>query len=181
MAPYIHLRGGAFSYIIRNEDYKKSCIKFLQLFDSNIQDLILTQEEYEVFPTETIVHSKFGNMALSTFGDSIKNVITFASKIIEAADGILLVDDMDTTVHPKYYDQFFSFVISAIKQFNVQLFMTTNNVVAIESLLGIQNYKTTNEDLVNVITLKKEENVSHTLSRVFKGKDVFLNKDILNS
>ena len=180
LAPFDHLRGNSFSRIINDEDYKYLCIQILKLFDSNIEDILLTQGENDVYPTESIRHKSLGIMSLSTFGDGIKKVISIASKIAEAANGILMIDEIETAIHSKYYDKIFRFIISACNKFNVQLFITTHSIEAIDALLEIQDYSHNETDNLSVITLKKESDKPRTFSRVLSGARVFENREQFN-
>ena len=95
---------------------------------------------------------------------------------MEASIDILLIDEIETSIHAKYYEKIFSFVILACKQFNFHLFITTHNMVALDTLLNVQNYDTNKEDSVSVITLKKDKDSSKTLSIVLLGKRVLSNR-----
>ena len=102
--------------------------------------------------------------------------MVLSNAIAGAANGILLIDEIETAIHKKYYDDIFRFIVKACKAFNVQVFITTHSIEAIDGLLGTQNYETqTNDDAITVVTLKRENN--KTYSRTLSGREVFENRE----
>lgn len=176
VAPFEHLRGNVLSQIVRNESYKKICLKALQLFDQNIEDMLILRSDVGNRPVEYIKHSKLGNMPLATYGDGIKKVLVIANAIATAAGGILLIDEIETAIHKKYYDDIFRFIIKACKTFDVQVFITTHSLEAIDGILATSDYDVqNNEDDIKVVTLKRENDC--TFSRVLPGREVFTNRE----
>lgn len=127
-------------------------------------------------PVEYIKHKKLGNMPISTYGDGIKKVLSLANAIAMSKDGILLIDEVETAIHSKYYSEIFTFLVMACQQFHVQLFITTHNIEAVDSLLATQNYDEQNDyDHITVVTLKK--NKHKTLSRILTGRQVTTDRE----
>lgn len=176
LAPYDHIQGGIINEIISNEEYKKLCVHILQLFDPNIIDLLVLKDKVTERYVEYIKHQVLGNMPISTYGDGIKKVLSLANAIAKATNGILLIDEIETAIHSKYYQEIFSFVVLACLQFNVQLFITTHSMEALDAILKTQDYSNhPEEERISVITLRKGSN--KTLSRVMTGKQVEMNRE----
>lgn len=176
VAPFEHLKGNVISQIIRSNDYKEICLKALQLFDSDIEDMMIFKSDIGNHPVEYLRHKKLGNMPLSTFGDGIKKVLVLSNAIVKASGGILLIDEIETAIHKKYYDEIFMFIIKACKAFGVQVFITTHSLEAIDGLLATQDYEEQErEDSISVVTLKREAN--NTYSRVLSGREVAQNRE----
>lgn len=176
VSPFEHLRGNVISQIVKSDDYKDICLKALQLFDADIEDMMIFRSDISNRPVEYLKHRKLGNMPLSTFGDGIKKVLVLSNAIARAAGGILLIDEIETAIHKKYYDDIFKFVTKACKSFNVQLFITTHSLEAIDGILATQDYeKQSEEDNISVVTLKREFN--NTYSRVLSGRKVAQNRE----
>ena len=169
VAPFEHLKGRVMSKIVRNESYKQICLKALQLFDPDIEDMMIFRSDRDNRPVEYLRHKKLGDMPLSTFGDGIKKVLVLSNAIAQANGGILLIDEIETAIHKKYYDDIFRFIVKACYSFSVQVFITTHSIEAIDGVLGTQDYDIQDEeDDINVITLKKENGKTYT--RVLTGR-----------
>lgn len=178
LSPTDHVRGFVFDRIIRNDAYKEICLRVLQLFDPEIVDLVILKNEDNSRTTEYIKHSKLGNMPLSTYGDGIKKVLSLANAIAQAAGGVLLIDEVETAIHSRYYDDIFRFLVKASIQFDVQVFITTHSVEAIDGLLATQDYNHQDQkDDISVMTFKKSSNELRTYSRVLNGRHVYENRE----
>ena len=176
VAPFEHLKGSVISQIIKNDGYKEICLKALQLFDADIEDMMIFKSDIGNRPVEYLKHKRLGNMPLSTYGDGIKKVLVLSNAIVKAAGGILLIDEIETAIHKKYYDDIFRFIVKACKAFDVQVFITTHSLEAIDGLLATQDYeKQATEDSISVVTLKRENN--NTYSRVLSGREVAQNRE----
>lgn len=176
VSPFEHLKGNIVNKIIKDDNYKGICLTALQLFDSEIEDIIIFKSDFVNRPVEYLKHKELGNMPLSTYGDGIKKVLVIANAIAEASDGILLIDEIETAIHKKYYHDVFNFIVKACIAFNVQLFVTTHSAEAIDGILSTQNYNEQNsEDNITVVTLKRENN--RTYSRVLSGREVYKNRE----
>jgi len=176
VAPFEHLKGSVINQIIKNDNYKEICLKALQLFDPDIEDMMIFKSDVSNRPVEYLKHKHLGNMPLSTYGDGIKKVLVLANAIAKATGGILLIDEIETAIHKKYYDDIFRFIVKACRAFDVQIFITTHSLEAIDALLATQDYE--EQDMVDdicVITLKREWN--RTYSRVLSGREVAQNRE----
>lgn len=177
LSPVDHIRKNIFTRILNNDSYKEICLRVMQLLDPNIIDLLILRNEYNNRPVEYIKHKRLGNMPLSTYGDGIKKILLLANGIAASRNGILLIDEMETAIHSRYYEDIFSFIVKAAMQFKVQLLATTHNVETIDELLKTQEYEYQNiEDNINVITFKKDINAKKTYTRVLPGRRVYANR-----
>ncbi len=178
LSPFDHVRSNVFNRILRNDSYKEICLYVLRLFDPQIVDILILKNEDNNRPVEYIKHERLGNMPLSTYGDGIKKVLSLANGIAQAAGGILLIDEVETAIHSRYYADIFGFIVKACKQFNVQVFITTHSIEAIDGFLATQDYLSQNEfDDISVITFKKDTESNKTYSRVLLGRHVHSNRE----
>ena len=178
LSPFAHLQGGIYSRILKNEEYKKLCIDVLNLFDPGIEDILYLKNEASSRPIECVKHRDTGIMLLSSYGDGIKKVLSIANGIAQAVNGVLLIDEVETAIHAKYYEKIFRFIVSACKSFGVQLFVTSHSIEAIDGFLTTQDYDNRldeNGDLLSVITLKREG--QKTYARVLDGAHVYQNRE----
>ena len=174
--PCNYLNSNVINQIIRNDEYKDICIKVLQLFDPDIFDMIILKSTLGNSTVEYLKHTKLGTMPLSTFGDGIKKVLMLANAIVQAKGGVLLIDEVETSIHKKYYDDIFRFLVKACKAFGVQLFVTTHSIEAVDGLLATQDYNEQSRmDDISVVTVKRVGDMSY--SRVLTGREVAANRE----
>lgn len=65
-----------------------------------------------------------------------KKVIILISKIIEAENGILLVDEIETGIHKDIINNIFKEIINNSQLYNTQVIATTHSLEAIGDLLN---------------------------------------------
>ena len=87
----------------------------------------------------------------------VKKILYILNKLFDATDSILLIDEIETGLHKKYYDRLFPVVFELAKKLNVQLFIATHSMEAIDAILSYGNYENDSNDTepIRVITLKK--------------------------
>ena len=103
-----------------------------------------------------------------------KKALTMLNAIIKAEDGILLVDEYETALHTSIMQKVFKFMVEGglAKKENVQLFLTTHSLEAVDKFLYA------NEDMledISIIRLKKKEN--KTYAKVMNGKEALDNRE----
>ena len=174
---FAHLRGDVISEIVRNEEYKAICVRMLQLFDKGIKDILTLPSDVGSHLVSYVRHDRLGNMPLSTYGDGVKRALVLANEIAKARGGMLLIDEIETSIHKQYYDDIFRFVIKACLQYDVQLFVTTHSLEAVDGILNTQDYdeKAQGDDKISVITLRRDG--EKTLARSMRGFDVYKNRE----
>lgn len=176
LSPLDHLNNNILNQIIKNDEYKALCLRIIQMFDPQIEDMLLLKSNVAIRVVEYLKHKEHGLMPISTYGDGIKKVLAIANAIAKCANGILLIDEIETAIHAKYYNDIFLFLIKACKAFNVQVFITTHSIEAVDALLATQNYDAQQtDDDINIVTLKKEGAKSY--SRVLTGREVQSNRE----
>lgn len=170
-----HLRFDLLQNIVDNPEYKKLAISILKQFDDSILDICYTKADDGSF-LETIITESGVTMPFSVYGDGIKKILYILNKLFDATDSILLIDEIETGLHKKYYDTLFPVVFALAKKLNVQLFITTHSLEAIDGILATQDYENQDDmDAIKVVTLKKQDDA--TLSRVLPGREVFKNRE----
>lgn len=173
---FAHLRGDIISEIVRNEKYKDICVRMLKLFDDGIADILTLPSDVGSHMVSYLKHDKLGNMPLSTYGDGVKRALVLANEIARAHGGILLIDEIETSIHKQYFDDIFRFVIKACLQYDVQLFITTHSLEAVDGILKTQDYdKVQGEEMISVITLRRDG--QKLRSRIMKGFDVYKDRE----
>lgn len=176
-----HLRYDLLQNIVNNPEYKKLTIDILRQFDNSIADICYTKADDGTY-LESIITKDGINMPFSVYGDGIKKILYILNKLFNATDSILLIDEIETGLHKKYYDILFPVVFALANKLNVQLFVATHSIEAIDAILRYGNYEKNNvgNDPIKVITLKKvdDNNGSNIVARNVTGKYVYENRKV---
>ncbi len=171
---YASLTKDLLNPIYENEKYKEICIHVLKLFDESIEDVFLLRNEFNQ-PIDCIRSSKLGVLPISNYGDGLKKVIAIAGAIALANNGILLIDEFETAIHVHNFKDIFNFLDKASRAYNVQLFLTTHSIEAIDELLKVQ--QAVEEDDIRFITLKKDRESGISMSRILDSKAVLESRE----
>ena len=111
---------------------ERKIVEIMRLIDPDIEGVKLVQGAIGVH--EVIEHGRFGEVPLFTYGDGLKKLLTLADAVISAENGILLIDEIETSVQASLLSEAFSWLIKACGEMNVQLFATTHSLEAISAL-----------------------------------------------
>ncbi|WP_122638642.1 AAA family ATPase [Romboutsia sp. Marseille-P6047] len=142
---------------------KEVLIDLLKLFDENIVDINFTSDK-EIYITKK--NKEIMNM--SSFGDGLKKSIALISKLIEAQNGILLIDELETGIHKDLLGKVFKSIIKNIKKYNIQIIATTHSIEILEILL-----ENLDENLDDIALYRLEEFRNKHYVRQFSGKDAY--------
>ena len=180
-----HLRYDLLQNIVDHPEYKDLAINVLRQFDADIEDICYTKADDGSY-LETIITKNGFNIPFSVYGDGIKKILYILNKLFDSADSILLIDEIETGLHKKYYDTLFPVVFTLAEKLNVQLFIATHSNEAIDAILKYGDYEngSDNGDIIKVITLKKLEqkagNVSSVVARNVAGRYVYENRKVFD-
>lgn len=137
-------------------EHREEIVKLLKLFDENIIGFDLIQEEDHGLPMELIHHRSLGMVPLYTFGDGLKRVLKLASGVVQAKDGIILIDEIETSIHVSVLPEVFRWFADACKKYNVQVIATTHSLEALAMMA-----KAMVEDEEQELTVYKIEKYNH--------------------
>ena len=166
--------------VLKDDGYHKMLIEVLKIFDESIEDIlsIADEESSNYYPITYIKKKDMDPLPISIYGDGLKKVVLLAIAIVKATDGILLIDELETSLHNQYYDDVFTFLIRTARAFNVQLFVTTHNKEVIEYLLSIGEKYKKNADFINTYTIRKK--IDKSYAYMMTGKKAYESVMILN-
>ena len=169
ISPSQHISGRVFDKTVNEPYYKEAVIKALGLFDKNIVDIIYRKDENNSHLTEYVHNRISGLMPVSCMGDGVKKLLSAANGIVSSKQGILLIDDIDTSLQSEYFDDIFCFVVRLCMKFKIQLFASVRSKEALKSFLNSQAYdkNADSDDPIRVIRLEKKD--GKTTADVIKG------------
>lgn len=170
VSPYTHFKLDfiPLDSVLKSDSYKKAFIKVLQLFEPDIEDLLYLSND-DLINEKVPFIKKVGQDAspVSIYGDGIKKAIAIAVFVALSRGGVLLIDEIETSLYFKYFNVLFSFLVEACTHFDVQLFITTHSDEVINSFIDIAN-KAEGESICSIFTLRK--NGKQTSAAKLSGK-----------
>jgi predicted ATP-dependent endonuclease of OLD family len=109
---------------------KAEIIAFLQKLDPEISDIKILKKD-GVY----LQHSKSGLAPISVFGKGINHLFCLAVQIEQAKDGVLLIDEIERSIHVESLASF-TWLAQWAKQCNVQIFATTHSLEVIDAMIN---------------------------------------------
>lgn len=142
--------------IIKDDHTKKEIINILNgIFDENYTDIKILEDKYHGYYQSLSIGSK--NLPLNAFGEGVRQAIILMNGIINAKDGILLVDEIEGGLHKKAVDKLMPAILKYAKLYNVQVIATTHSEEVIDSVLGTyENEVSSYLDDINILRIIKD-------------------------
>ena len=120
--------------ILREADGKSAVLELVRSFDDNILDIqILSTSAARA--TLYIKHKELGFAPLYVFGDGFKRTLVIALTLLTTSGGVLLVDEIETSIHVSALSYVFSWLRETCCRLKIQLFVTTHSLEAIDAML----------------------------------------------
>lgn len=112
---------------------ERRTLELVKQIEPSVVDVrvLVTQRE----PMLYLKDSRAGFLPVSSFGDGIRRILTLALALPRAANGVLLVDEIETGLHAALLGSVYSWIVAACHEFNVQLFTTTHSLEAVDALI----------------------------------------------
>jgi AAA15 family ATPase/GTPase len=122
-----------------HQNFKSDVIQLLKQIDNNISDIeiLLPPESMSSRFNIYIQHKKLGLAPVSTFGDGIRRLLHIALKLASVKGGILLIDELESTIHTEALQSSFQWLVKWCTEMDVQLFATTHSLEAVDALLEV--------------------------------------------
>jgi len=80
---------------------------------------------------------------LTEFGDGIRRILMLAAVVTSASGGVLLIDEIETAIHVSALARVFGWLVEACVERDVQLFVTTHSLEAIDAMLAAERREST--------------------------------------
>ena len=163
VSPFQHIEGTMYLDNILNEPVLyQEMLEVLKEFDDNIISINAGKSGNSVVYK---ILSKTGSLSLNVYGDGMKKAILLISAVVNAKNGILLLDEFETAIHTTAMNKVFSWILKSCLKLNVQLFLTSHSKEAIEKIL---NCCPELQEKINLYTLYKKE--TQTVARRLTAK-----------
>lgn len=97
---------------------------------------------------------------LGSMGDGVRRMLGLALTIVNAKDGVLLVDEIDTGLHFTAMSDMWRMIWETAKRLNVQVFATTHSSDCWTSLAAIANVENPSEEGITIQRIEKDKPTS---------------------
>jgi len=135
--------------------FSDDIVELLKKFDSDIESIQIasfTGERAAIY----IKHKRLGIVPLSIFGDATRRAVLLTSTLLSLKDGgVLLIDEVEVGIHISALANVFKWLVEAARSLNVQVFVTTHSLEALDAITFSDN-DLAEEDIV-VFRLKQTE------------------------
>ena len=120
-------------------NFKTDVLNLLNQMDQNISDIeILVPPDSVAFSADIYIqHKQLGLVPVSSFGDGVRRLLHIALKLASVKGGVLLIDELESTIHTEALQNSFQWLVKWCKELNVQLFATTHSLEAVDALLAV--------------------------------------------
>ena len=123
--------------ILNNPNLYEQFVEIMRQFDPGFISINSVQEE-GMLDIKYVVLSKnhHEGLLLNAYGDGMKKAMLLLSSVVKAQEGgILLLDEFETAIHVSVMRDVFKWVIETAYKLDVQIFMTSHSLEAIEEVL----------------------------------------------
>lgn len=120
---------------VMEERLKEEVIGLLQKLAPDVEDIEIRSPQGRGAVIH-LYHSKIGHVPLAVEGDGMRRALAFASACVQARGGVLLLDEVETALHPEALSGVFRFLVEICRQQQVQLFVSTHSLEAVDAMLA---------------------------------------------
>lgn len=120
---------------ILEERMKGEVIRLLQLLAPDVEDIEIRSPQGRGAVIQ-LYHSGIGHVPLAVEGDGMRRALAFASACVQARGGVLLLDEVETALHPEALSGVFRFLVEICREQGVQLFVSTHSLEAVDAMLA---------------------------------------------
>lgn len=157
--------------ILLERNQRKDLIEALRIFDDSI-------ENFEVIGKSRIIKlfsTKFDKpLSLYDYGNGMYKAFFIITAALLSRNGILLVDEIEAGIHTGALSRFIAKLLSVCRINDVQLFMTTHSLEAIDTIL----YDCQNDKCINDIAIYHIKNTEKkTTARRYSGEKMMRLRD----
>jgi AAA15 family ATPase/GTPase len=132
----------------------------MQIIESRIKRIVtLTSGKHKYKGTHSGFIVQLANenqrIPIGSMGDGMWRILGLALAIVNAKDGVLLVDEIDTGLHFTVMSDMWKMIWETAKRLNVQVFATTHSNDCWQSLADIANADNPSEDGITIHRIER--------------------------
>lgn len=122
--------------LMTDSELYEEFVEIMKEFDPDFVSINSVEDEMTHSRKYVVLSKKFKEgLLLNAYGDGMKKAMLLLSALLKAKDGILLLDEFETAIHVSVMGKVFKWIIENAAKLNVQIFMTSHSLEAINSVL----------------------------------------------
>jgi energy-coupling factor transporter ATP-binding protein EcfA2 len=149
---------------VLEERLKPQIVGLLQKLAPDVQDIEIRSPQGRGSVIQ-LYHEGIGHVPLAVEGDGMRRALAFASAASLARNGVLLVDEIETALHPEALAGIFRFLVHVCRETGIQLFVTTHSLEAVDAMLASMA-----DDLGDLVAYRLPERGSGVPIKRFGGR-----------
>ncbi len=120
---------------IQLTDAEEAVLEAVRLIDPSIERISVRSEQGSRGKPVPIIRRKGSDepVPLRVLGDGINRLFGLTLALVNARNGLLLIDEIENGIHYSILPQLWRFIFQAASRFNVQVFATTHSLDCIQS------------------------------------------------
>lgn len=119
---------------VLQERRKEEVVRLMQMFAEDVDDIEIRSPQGRG-AVVYLHHRGIGHVPLPVEGDGMRRALAFAAAATLARDGVLLLDEVETALHPDALGRIFQFLVQVCRTTSVQLFVSTHSLEAVDAML----------------------------------------------
>lgn len=137
------------------EGGESAVIRALQFLQSDIESIHFLMENR--FAPDVLVGVRGGGrkLPLSSFGDGMRRLLALTLSLIESANGVLLIDEIDSGLHWTVMEDLWRLVIDTARKADIQVFATTHSLDCIRGLAAVVETEKSFADDVSIQKIER--------------------------
>jgi hypothetical protein len=116
-----------------DQNLRQAFVDVMQRIDPGVLDLDLV-ETGQTTSTIMVKHRLTGRTPIAAFGDGLRRALLIATTIPAVPNGVVLIDELESSLHVSVLDSVLQVLKWAAEQYNVQVFATTHSLEAVDAV-----------------------------------------------
>lgn len=165
-ADHYHIEPMMLNPILKDPSLSALLSKIMKLFDPEIDRFEILLDDTFANKEIYVVKTDGTKVPISIYGDGSKKALILAIAVAQAKNGLLLIDEVETSVHHSLLEDICYFLVKAAKKFQVQLYITTHSEETINCFYDVMEGQ---EEQLRLYTIRKDK--SRNLVRKLNGAE----------
>ena len=136
------------------EGRETSVIQALKTLEPSTESVHLLTGDWSTNDAIIGMGSDRPRVGIGSFGEGMRRLLDIALALVDLADGVLLIDEIDTGLHWTVMDDLWRLIVTTARQSNVQVFATTHSYDCLKGLAALMKNE---PDLAEDVSLQKIE------------------------